>query len=105
MEHRGVSAAEVLLTDAQRCPGRRGTALRLARAELEAGHALEGRLMRALTAKYIDSVVRHLPEDSRADIAHEISGLISDMIEGRSGGRPGAEQSSRPAEPTLDAVE
>ncbi|GAA4283728.1 permease prefix domain 1-containing protein [Brevibacterium daeguense] len=39
--------------------------------------------MSALTDKYVDAVVQHLPEPSRNEIAEEISAIISDMVEGR----------------------
>lgn len=42
--------------------------------------------MSALTNTYVDNVIGHLPENSRADIAAEIRATIEDMIEHRLGG-------------------
>jgi hypothetical protein len=44
--------------------------------------------MSALTRTYVDNVVSHLPEDSRADIAAEITATITDMVDGRLGEDP-----------------
>ena len=44
--------------------------------------------MSALTETYVDNVVRHLPEKSRADIGAEITATISDMVEARLGEGP-----------------
>ena len=41
--------------------------------------------MSALTEIYVDNVTRHLPEDSRPDIAAEITATIDDMVEARLG--------------------
>ena len=44
--------------------------------------------MSALTEIYVDNVVRHLPENTRADIAAEITATIDDTIEARLGEDP-----------------
>ncbi|TNM54513.1 HAAS signaling domain-containing protein [Brevibacterium sediminis] len=41
--------------------------------------------MSALTEIYVDNVTRHLPEDSRPDIAAEITATIDDMVDARLG--------------------
>ena len=41
--------------------------------------------MSALTEIYVDNVVRHLPENTRADIAAEITATIDDTVEARLG--------------------
>ncbi|SDS35929.1 hypothetical protein SAMN04489752_1541 [Brevibacterium siliguriense] len=41
--------------------------------------------MSALTEIYVDNVIRHLPEDSRPDIAAEITATIDDMVDARLG--------------------
>lgn len=41
--------------------------------------------MSALTDIYVDNVIRHLPENSRADIASEITATIDDMVDDRLG--------------------
>lgn len=41
--------------------------------------------MSALTEIYVDNVTRHLPEDSRPDIAAEITATIGDMVDARLG--------------------
>ncbi|UNK45477.1 HAAS signaling domain-containing protein [Arthrobacter sulfonylureivorans] len=42
--------------------------------------------MSSLTEKYVAQVVRRLPENSRADIAREITATLSDMADARLGG-------------------
>lgn len=44
--------------------------------------------MSALTEIYVDNVVRHLPENTRADIAAEITATIDDTVEARLGEDP-----------------
>ncbi|UVI35027.1 HAAS signaling domain-containing protein [Brevibacterium spongiae] len=44
--------------------------------------------MSALTEIYVDNVTRHLPEDSRPDIAAEITATIDDMVDDRLGEEP-----------------
>ena len=44
--------------------------------------------MSALTETYVDNVIGHLPEKSRADIGAEITATISDMVEARLGEGP-----------------
>ncbi|HHX46226.1 MAG TPA: hypothetical protein GX718_02475, partial [Brevibacterium sp.] len=44
--------------------------------------------MSALTEIYVDNVIRHLPESTRADIAAEIRATINDMVEARLGENP-----------------
>ena len=47
--------------------------------------------MSALTEIYVDNVVRHLPENTRADIAAEITATIDDTVEARLGAGSAAE--------------
>ncbi|WP_166972982.1 HAAS signaling domain-containing protein [Brevibacterium atlanticum] len=44
--------------------------------------------MSALTDIYVDNVTRHLPEDTRPDIAAEITATIDDMVDDRLGEDP-----------------
>ncbi|MGO1949019.1 MAG: HAAS signaling domain-containing protein [Mycobacteriaceae bacterium] len=44
-----------------------------------------------LTSSYIDTVLRKLPEDSRDDIAQDLSGMISDLVDARSEAQPGSD--------------
>src|SRR5699024_5555113 len=86
LEHRTVPPPQVLHGHRQRRRSRRRTPWSVARTRLQHHETLEGRhTMSALTEIYVDNVVRHLPESTRADIAAEITATIDDTVEARLG--------------------
>src|SRR5699024_405396 len=89
VEHRAGSPPQVLHGHCQRRRSRRRAPLPVARTRLPHHETLEGRhTMSALTETYVDNVIGHLPEKSRADIGAEIRATISDMVEARLGEGP-----------------
>ncbi|QUL79869.1 MULTISPECIES: hypothetical protein [unclassified Brevibacterium] len=62
--------------------------------------------MSALTETYVDNVIGHLPENSRADIAAEIRATINDMVEDRLGefDHPAEEQSAAAERQVLEEL-
>lgn len=62
--------------------------------------------MSALTDIYVDTVIGHLPENSRSDIAAEIRATIDDMVEARLGGleHPADEQTAAAEREVLEEL-
>src|SRR5699024_10468740 len=89
LKHRAGSPPQVLHGHCQRRLSRRRAPLPVARTRLQHHQSLEGRhTTTPLTETYVDNVIGHLPEKSRADIGAEITATISDMVEARLGEGP-----------------
>src|SRR5699024_9681623 len=107
VEHRAGSPPQVLHGHCQRRRSRRRAPLPVARTRLQHHETLEGRhTMSALTETYVDNVIGHLPENSRADIAAEIRATINDMVEDRLGefDHPAEEQSAAAERQVLEEL-